>query len=293
MAGNQSSKENDMTRRTRALIGILLLLCAAGALAQAPLQKDDRNCKDHPLFPDRMPGDYWIHSCKSSQFDAFQFTVAKGKKEAVEGQYWYLSYYPQASAQQKPSELMIQRNYENAVVKAGGTVVYSEKGRSTLKLTKDGQETWVQVGAEFTGKYSLTIVQKEAMAQAIVVDAAALADGLKTTGHIAVYDILFDTGKSDLKPESGKAIEEVAKLLKADPALKLHIVGHTDNEGTLDGNLKLSMARAQAVVGALTGTHGIAAGRLNPFGCGQYAPVANNDTPEGRAKNRRVELVKQ
>jgi OOP family OmpA-OmpF porin len=269
---------------------LLILLASAGAFAQ---QKDDRNCKDHPLLPNRMPGDYWIRSCKSSQFDAFAFTVAKGKTETVEGQFWYLSYYPQASAPQKPSELMIQRNYENAIVKAGGTVVYSEKGRSTLKITKDGQEIWVQVGAEFTGKYSLTIVQKEAMAQAIVVDAAALANDIRTTGHVAVYDILFDTGKSDIKPESAKAIEEIAKMLKGDPALKLHVVGHTDNEGTLDGNLKLSMARAQAVISALTGSHGIAASRLNAFGCGQYAPVASNDTPEGKAKNRRVELVKQ
>ena len=280
-----------MKKKTLAWVGVLLLL-AASAFAQ-PLQKDDRNCKDHPLVPDRMPGDYWIHSCKESPFDAFEFTVAKGKKEAVEGEFWAIRYYPQATAKQKPSELMIQRNFENAVVKAGGTVVYSEKGKSTLKLTKDGRETWVQVGAEFTGKYSLTIVQKEAMAQAIVVDAAALADGLKTTGHIAVYDILFDTGKSEVKPESAKAIGEIANLLKADPALKLHVVGHTDNEGTLDGNLKLSMARAQAVIAALTGTHGIAPARLNPFGCGQYAPVASNDTPDGKAKNRRVELVKQ
>jgi outer membrane protein OmpA-like peptidoglycan-associated protein len=268
----------------------LLFLLAAGAFAQ---QKDEKNCKDHPLFPNRMPGDYWIHHCRSSQFDAFAFTVAKGKTETVEGQFWQIGYYPQASAPQKPSELMIQRNYENAVVKAGGKVVFSEKGKSTLKITKDGKETWVQVQAEFTGKYSLIIVQKEAMEQAIVVDAAAMANDINATGHVAVYDILFDTGKSDIKPESAKAIEEIAKLLKNNPALKLHVVGHTDNEGTLDGNLKLSMARAQAVIAALTGQHGIAASRLNAFGCGQYAPVASNDTPEGKAKNRRVELVKQ
>ena len=268
----------------------LMFLLAAGAFAQ---QKDDRNCKDHPLFPNRMPGDYWIHHCKSSQFDAFEFTVAKGKKERVEGEYWAVYYYPQATAKQKPSELMIQRNYENAVVKAGGKVVYSEKGKSTLKLVKDGKEIWTQVQAEFTGKYSLIIVQKQAMEQAIVVDAAAMANDLKTTGHVAVYDILFDTGKSDIKPESAKAIEEIAKLLKTDAALKLHVVGHTDNEGTLDGNLKLSMSRAQAVITALTGQHGIAASRLNAFGCGQYAPVTSNDTADGKARNRRVELVKQ
>jgi outer membrane protein OmpA-like peptidoglycan-associated protein len=279
-----------MSDRTRAWACIAVLLLAAGAFAQ---QKDDSKCKDHPLFPNRMPGGYWIHSCKESPFDAFAFPVAKGKTETVEGQFWKINYYPQATMQQRPSELQIQRNFENAVTAAGGTVVYSEKGRSTLKITKDGKEIWVALWAEFTGKYGFTIIQKAAMAQDIVVDAAALANGLKATGHIAVYDILFDTGKSDIKPESAKAIEEIAKLLQADPALKLHVVGHTDNEGTLDGNLKLSTARAQAVIAALTGTHGIAPARLNAFGCGQYAPVASNDTPDGKAKNRRVELVKQ
>lgn len=279
-----------MKARIFVLGGILILLAAAGAFAE---QKDATGCKDHPLFPNRLPGGYWIHNCKSSPFDAFKFTVAKGKTETVEGQLWQISYYPQNTAPQKPSELQIQRNFENAIVKAGGKVVYSEKSRSTLMINKDGKEIWVNLTAEFTGKYGFTIVQKEAMIQDIIVDAAALANDIKTTGHVAVYDILFDTGKSDIKPESAQAIGEIAKLLKADPALKLHVVGHTDNEGTLEGNLKLSMARAQAVIAALTGQHGIAASRLNAFGCGQYAPVASNDTDEGKARNRRVELVKQ
>lgn len=278
-----------MNKRTLVIASVMLFL-AAGAFAQA-LQKDATGCKDHPLF-NRMP-EYWIHSCQQKQFDAYDFPVAKGKVETVEGEYWRANYRVQNTAASKPSELQVQRNYENAVVKAGGTVVYSEKSKNTFKLVQDGREIWAHLVSDFTGGFILVIVQRQAMAQAIVVDAAALADGLKTTGHIAVYDILFDTGKSDLKLESAKAIEEVAKLLKADPSLKLHIVGHTDNEGTLDGNLKLSMSRAQAVIAALTGQHGIAPARLNPFGCGQYAPVASNDTSDGRAKNRRVELVKQ
>ncbi len=94
-------------------------------------------------------------------------------------------------------------------------------------------------------------------------------------------------------PSRGKPLQEIVKLLKADPGLKLHVVGHTDNEGTPDLNLKLSMARAQAVVQALTGRYGVTPTRLNAFGWGQYAPKATNTTPEGRAKNRRVELVKQ
>jgi outer membrane protein OmpA-like peptidoglycan-associated protein len=239
-----------------------------------------------------MP-DYWIRGCVQKQFDSFKFAVAAGKKEPVEGQYFWISYYPQADLVSKPSELQIQRNYENAIQKLGGQVVWSEKGRSTLKLVKDGQETWIEVLAEFTGKYWLTIVQKAAMAQEVVADAAAMNGDLNASGHVAVYGIYFDSGKSNLKPESAQAIGEIAKLLTANPALKLYVVGHTDNQGGVEGNLKLSQDRAEAVLQSLVREHGIAASRLRSFGCGLFAPVAANDREEGRAKNRRVELVKQ
>ena len=116
------------------------------------------------------------------------------------------------------------------------------------------------------------------MAQYVVADAAAFGNDLKATGHVAVEGIYFDTNKS---------------VLKADPALKLYVVGHTDNVGTLDANLTLSQSRAAAVVATLVGTHAVAAARLKAHGTGPCAPVASNDTEEGRAKNRRVELVKQ
>lgn len=116
---------------------------------------------------------------------------------------------------------------------------------------------------------------------------------IKATGHGAVCGIYFDTGKSTLKPESTPALAEVAKLLGADLTFKLWVVGHTDSVGAVDANLKLAQARAEAVVTALTTTHGIGAARLKGYGVGPLAPVATNDTEEGRAKNRRVELVKQ
>ena len=84
---------------------------------------------------------------------------------------------------------------------------------------------------------------------------------------------------------------EIAKLLKANQALKLYVVGHTDITADLATNVKLSQARAQSVVNALVSQHGLAAARLIPYGAGPYAPVASNRTEEGRAKNRRVELV--
>jgi outer membrane protein OmpA-like peptidoglycan-associated protein len=179
------------------------------------------------------------------------------------------------------------------VKKLGGTVLYSEKAIQTMKLTKDGKEFWIHLWAEFTGKYGFTIVQKQSMVQDIVANADVFSDELRNTGHTAVYGIYFDTGKSDLKPESQAAIGEIAKLLKKDVNLKVYVVGHTDNVGGLESNMKLSQARAEAVVQDLTRNQGISASRLKSFGNGPYAPVASNDSEEGRAKNRRVELVKQ
>jgi OmpA-OmpF porin, OOP family len=86
-------------------------------------------------------------------------------------------------------------------------------------------------------------------------------------------------------------LKEIAKLMSQNPSLKLHVVGHTDNAGDLAANMKLSQARAAAVVAVLTSRHGVAANRLNAFGAGPYAPVTSNTTDEGKAKNRRVELV--
>jgi len=127
----------------------------------------------------------------------------------------------------------------------------------------------------------------------VTVDAAAMAKDIAATGRVALYGIYFDTDKADIKPESEPTLEEIATLLKQDPKLKLYVVGHTDNVGGYDYNTKLSQRRAASVVNTLTTKHGIQAVRLTAAGVGLLAPVAPNDTEEGRAKNRRVELVKQ
>jgi outer membrane protein OmpA-like peptidoglycan-associated protein len=88
-------------------------------------------------------------------------------------------------------------------------------------------------------------------------------------------------------------MKEIAKLLQGDPTLKLYVVGHTDNQGALDLNMDLSRKRAEAVLTALTTKYAVPATRLKAYGCGPYAPVASNGSEDGRAKNRRVELVKQ
>ena len=140
-------------------------------------------------------------------------------------------------------------------------------------------------------EYDLTIIEKEAMKQEVAIDAASMASSIADTGSVAIYGINFDTAKSDLKPDSEPAIDEIAKLLIDNPALKVYIVGHTDMVGDAASNVRLSQVRAQSVITALVTKHGIAASRLIAFGNGPYAPVASNKTDDGRAKNRRVELV--
>jgi outer membrane protein OmpA-like peptidoglycan-associated protein len=137
----------------------------------------------------------------------------------------------------------------------------------------------------------MTIIEKQAMQQEVTMDAAAMASGLKNAGSVAIYGIYFDTAKSELKPESNSALNEIATLLKEHPALKVFIVGHTDMVGDPAANARLSQARAQSVVTSLVAKYGVASPRLIPFGAGCFAPVATNKTEEGRAKNRRVELV--
>lgn len=138
------------------------------------------------------------------------------------------------------------------------------------------------------------VIEPKAMDTGMVtVDAAALAKGLQAQGRIALYGLYFDTGKAEIKPESKPQLDEMGKLLQAQPALKVHIVGHTDNQGSLEGNLALSRQRAQAVVDALVKGYKVDAKRLGAAGVASYAPLAGNADEAGRARNRRVELVAQ
>ena len=123
--------------------------------------------------------------------------------------------------------------------------------------------------------------------------AAMMNKGLQAEGRFALYGVFFDTGKAVLKPESKAQLDEMAKLLQSSPAMRVHVVGHTDNQGVLDANLTLSRQRAQAVVDALVKNHKVDAKRLSVAGVASYAPLASNADDAGRAKNRRVELVLQ
>jgi len=279
-------RKSSMTVLVIALLALWVLpVCAAS---------DVKGSKDPSLFS-RMPG-WYINQYEENQFGSYEFTGANGQKTTLEGHKLMVS-YAWSGTGKKPSSLQVVRNYQNAIKKIGGTVLY-ERGDdfTTMQLLKDGRETWAELTSEVDagwGGYILTIIEKGGMTQEVKADAAAMKAGIKTEGHIAVYGIHFDTNKAEIKPESDAAIAEIAKLLKQDPTLKLHVVGHTDNVGSIDANMKLSNARAGAVTAALVNKHGIATSRLSSFGAGPYCPIATNLTEEGRAKNRRVELVQQ
>jgi outer membrane protein OmpA-like peptidoglycan-associated protein len=261
----------------------------------APLiaQEDREGCKDPALFT-RMPG-YHIYRCDDLQFDKYEFRIGDNKTQIVEG-HSLLIYYDLNENVQAPSPLQIVRNYTNAVKKIGGKVVYEwdDAGPyATLKVVKNGMEVWATIAASYNGSYNIQIIEKEAMKQDIVADASSMASSIKETGKVAVYGIYFDTGKAMLKPESEPTLLEIAKLLKTNPGLKLFVVGHTDNTGAFEANMKLSMDRAASVVNALVSKQSVNAASLKACGDGPTSPVATNDTEEGKALNRRVELVKQ
>jgi outer membrane protein OmpA-like peptidoglycan-associated protein len=127
----------------------------------------------------------------------------------------------------------------------------------------------------------------------VVVDADAMAKGIVEEGRIALYGILFDYDSANIKPASRPTLEQIAALMNGNPDLELVIVGHTDNQGTLEYNMNLSKRRATAVEAALVRDYGIAGNRLSAWGVGYLSPVASNRNEAGRAKNRRVELVEK
>ena len=280
---------------------LLVTLALVTLTSTAFAMEDLPGSKDYPGLS-RLHG-YHITRYQEWRFDSFTFRVTeagKEKKQAVEGHRYSFrfDYDTQGNASKgpMPSALEVLRNYQNAARVAGGKVVFEigEGGDryTTVSFTKGEKEVWMALRAVEAGRvYFMDIVEKQAMQQEVTLDAAAMAGDLRDSGSVAIYGIYFDTGKSDLKPESDAAIGEIAKLLTSNPMLKVDIVGHTDMVGDAASNVKLSQARAQAVVTALVSKHSITAARLVAFGAGSYAPVATNKTDEGRAKNRRVELV--
>lgn len=267
-----------------------LLFCSVMALSAAG---DVKGAKDHPLFT-RMPGSI-ISSYEQKDFDSVDmgaYFMDGGPNAKWDGKKTDLRYqFPEGS--QPPSMVQIERNYENALKKAGAKILKSDDREVIAKLERGGAVARVWIAAYNDGReYSILIIEEAAMEQTVTVDASVLKRGIAAEGRIALYGLYFDSGKSILKAESAPTVQAIVTLLKEEPKLQLFVVGHTDGVGKDDANVKLSLARAVAVVKDLT-SGGVAASRLKAAGAGPHSPVATNRTEEGKAKNRRVELVER
>ncbi len=298
-----------MTPRLRAGVNLIAMCIAGVAAAQVPPP-------GHALVPAYL-GSMMDQAAEVSAFDAFDLPTGPmkdgkpSKSEHLEGKVTMFTY----RSPEGRSILEIFRNYESALKKGGFATLFTCKGERCgdqvglkgLGYLPDGDDAWylaarlprpegdVYIALHVQSLSTrFVVVEVRPMEQGLVkISSDALKKDLFQVGHVAVYQILFDTAKADLKPESDGALKEIATLLARNPALKLHVVGHTDNVGALAQNLELSKRRAQAVVMALTSAHKVAGERLHAEGVGPLAPVASNDAEAGRSKNRRVELVKQ
>jgi OOP family OmpA-OmpF porin len=304
----------------RILLVASLMIC--GALPGQAEQGDAEGSKDHPLisrYPGSVIDEYW-----QREFDEYQLPLSKAtdgkyeKSQHLEGKVTAIYY----KTPEGRSALEIYRNYEMGLKSGGFQTLFacaktcgdpppsgtfpivdafgnysSETRFQAAKLTRAAGDVYVALwvyDSTFDVKAFLAVVEVKPMEAGLVtVNAASLASDIGRTGHASVYGIYFDTGKADVKPESDATLAEIAKLLQQTPGLKLYVVGHTDNVGTLASNLDLSKRRGDAVVKVLSTRYSIAATGLSSQGDGPTAPVASNDSEEGRAKNRRVELVKQ
>jgi outer membrane protein OmpA-like peptidoglycan-associated protein len=298
-----------MARAARISAPVALAVWLATGLAAA---------QDHPLLS-KYPGST-LAKREARDFDRYALVIGLDTKgmqfetRPLEGKLTRLVYTNPAGR----STLEIFENYRTALEGASARVLFACEmntcgpayARSAwnqangLFAASDGDPRYlaahlaakggeayvaVMVGKKRT---QVDVLERAAMDTGLVaVNAEALAKGIQQDGAARVYGILFDVDKADIRPESKAALEAIAELLRGQAALSIFVVGHTDATGALDHNLKLSRARAQAVVGALVGQYGIAAARLDPHGLGPLAPVASNATDEGRQKNRRVELV--
>ncbi len=299
--------------RNLILLGMLLLL-GTSSISYA---QDFKGSKDHPLIS-RYQGST-IKSYAQNNYESYTLILEyyAEKREVVEGEFTSIVYHAPAGR----SQLEVHRNYQKALTQQGFTPLFDCTKCGTHRFTPYlnfnylPSEHYSEVGVFDSGNYSVykkggtyvvlnsatnydniavtavdIIYNKEMDEGMVKVNADLIAKSLKEKGKIAIYGIHFDTGKSTIKPDSEPTLNEIVKYLKANPTVNLFVVGHTDMLGTLANNMSLSEARAAAVVKALS-QKGIASSRLTPKGVGPLAPVANNATDQGKAKNRRVEFV--
>jgi len=181
------------------------------------------------------------------------------------------------------SQMLFQRVYHDALTKAGWEIERETANGEVIvaHYSKNGRNIWAYLVCHGSD-YSIQVGKEAAPDQ--------MKASLATQCHVALYGVLFDFNKATLQPESDGPLKQVAALMAANPALNIEVQGHTDNVGGDDYNQKLSEARAKSVMAWLT-QHGVSAARMTAKGYGKTKPVTDNNSDEGRMKNRRVEIA--
>lgn len=197
-----------------------------------------------------------------------------------------------------PSEMWSAVRDTVSGANAGLLAGWSSVLYTVAKLSRPEGDVHVAILVNATSQRSqvlVDVVESRPMqsGRIVFVDASAMQQAVERTGRVALYGIQFGFDSAEILPASRPTLEEIAKFLRANPAMNVVVAGHTDGQGAFDYNVQLSTRRAQSVVAALTREWGIAAGRLTPFGAGMAAPIASNDNDAGRQQNRRVEIVKR
>jgi len=266
---------------------LIAVFCLTTLAASQDAPSDAEGCKDSPLIQ-RMPGSH-INSCEHKEFDSVKMPVGKNAdgdvvEKAIEGETWSWD----MGNRDGLSDVQVYRNFLNALQTAGWNIDFKEGNQITAHKGKD----YIFLDNMNSNFYYQTVVHVQEMQQEVTADATQMANEISQSGHVAVYGIHFETGKATIQPDSEQTLDQIVQLLENDLKLKLRVEGHTDNTGSKEANKALSQQRATAVVTWLQ-QHGIDASRLMAAGFGDTKPVADNSTEEGKAKNRRVELVKQ
>ena len=237
-----------------------------------------------------MPG-YVAEKPETKNFDELTFTVQDGDDTndvTVQGAKTIVVYTHDASPHHT-SNFEIQQNYRTALLAAGAALLFTDDGHTVAKIEQNGQEIWLHVASQ-PNEIDVAVIEEKAFHATIEPPtAAALLASLQKEKRVSLY-LNFDFNKATLKPDAQPVLAQIIEMLKKNPDLKLAVEGHTDAIGEHGYNVKLSQERAAAVMAALV-AGGIEAGRLSAAGYGPDKPIADNATSEGRARNRRVDLV--
>jgi outer membrane protein OmpA-like peptidoglycan-associated protein len=272
---------------------VLLILLAFNTML-AVAQTDKPGCKEiEPVYMNRMQG-FYLNNCEFSEYKDIEFFYVglDGKSVRVRkaGEYRRLSYAKDKNETRKVSGDQIRLNYANAVIKIKGKSLANNN--SFFSFSNNGNEVFMKIDDAVDSDdkgFLITIIEVKNMQQDIVM---TIQESIEKDGKATLYGILFDVGKSTIKPESADALKQITDYLNANSSVKIIIVGHTDITGDFLSNMTLSKERAESIKTYLVTNGKIDKSRLQSDGVGPLCPVSTNATEEGKKLNRRVEIVK-